>query len=78
MSYLARPALLSDLEVGQEILYFAGGEYVPGIVNHGVIERLFEFQSQGGSTVQFLPVKLDSGRLPIRLFSSRPLYIIGP
>lgn len=75
MSYLARPGTLSDLATGVEILYFAGGEYVPGTVYHGIVLTVHA-QAYGVGTT-WVPVLLDSGNLPVRIFSTRPLWIIG-
>jgi hypothetical protein len=73
---MARLALLADVMVGMEIIYFAGGEYIPGISYHGVVTTVHDLQVQDGG-VQCLPVNLDGERVPVRLFSSRTLFIVG-
>ena len=76
MSYLARQAAaLTDLALGMEILYFPGDEYIPARAVHGIITSLMEIQ--GSVQAPFIPVRLDSMALPVRIFASRACWIIG-
>jgi hypothetical protein len=76
MTYRAAPVAIADLSIGDEILYFAGGEYVPGTTYHGIVTALFSVL--GSPQAQFRAVRIDSMTLPIRLYASRPLFKVNP
>jgi len=73
--YLAEASSIFDLELGDFVVYFAGGEYVPGPVVFGVLTDVAEVEGVGRGA--FRPVRVAGYRLPQKLYVRRPIFVCG-
>ncbi len=74
---IARPATITDLAVGQEVIYVPSSEYRPPRPIHGTVVGLFDVVAGSSPSAAYRPVLLRELDFPVRMFVENALFIIG-